>query len=98
MLTLAKLPHRSMFLVGVLPALLVLWIRRAVPEPDEWQAAKDNADDVEPGFVDLFQATSARERRSLSSWSARPRSRRIGHSCSWFAQHLRNLAGRRGLD
>ena len=34
---LADSPPRSVFLVGVLPALLVLWIRRAVPEPEEWQ-------------------------------------------------------------
>src|SRR5262245_25697358 len=38
-LTLAALPHRSVFLVGILPALIVLWIRRAVPEPEEWDAA-----------------------------------------------------------
>jgi MFS family permease len=34
------LPNRSVFLVGVLPALLVLWIRRSVPESEEWQAAR----------------------------------------------------------
>jgi MFS family permease len=35
------LPHfgwRAVFLVGVLPALLVLWIRRGVPEPASWIA------------------------------------------------------------
>ena len=32
---LAAYPSRTVFLVGVLPALLVLWIRRAVPEPEE---------------------------------------------------------------
>src|ERR1700687_1852099 len=37
---LAKYPNRTVFLVGGLPALLVLWIRRAVPEPEEWQQAK----------------------------------------------------------
>src|SRR5262249_29724855 len=36
---LAGLPYRTIFLVGVLPALLVVWIRRAVPEPEEWQGA-----------------------------------------------------------
>jgi MFS family permease len=33
------LPHfgwRAVFFVGVLPALLVFWIRRGVPEPDLW--------------------------------------------------------------
>jgi MFS family permease len=47
--------YRSVFLVGVLPALLVLWIRRAVPEPAEWQAAKRRAAHVEPRIRDLFR-------------------------------------------
>jgi len=37
------LPHfgwRAVFFVGVLPALLVLWIRRGVPEPASWLARK----------------------------------------------------------
>ncbi len=45
---------RYIFLVGVLPALLVFWIRRAVPEPDEWHAAKQRARDREPRISDLF--------------------------------------------
>src|SRR5438132_9735018 len=36
---LAAAPYRTIFLIGVLPAFLVLWIRRAVPEPEEWHAA-----------------------------------------------------------
>jgi hypothetical protein len=31
------------FPVGVLPAFLVLWIRRAVPEPEEWHAARQQS-------------------------------------------------------
>src|SRR5204863_7531488 len=37
---LAAAPPRYLFLVGVLPALLVFWIRRAVPETEEWKTAK----------------------------------------------------------
>src|SRR6266478_720719 len=40
LIVLAVLPHygwRTVFFVGVLPALLVLWIRRGVPEPDLWK-------------------------------------------------------------
>ena len=44
---------RWIFLVGVVPALLVLWIRRAVPEPEEWHAARAEATHV-PGIADLF--------------------------------------------
>ena len=39
---LAELPVRTVFLVGLLPAVLVLWIRRAVPETAEWHRARQN--------------------------------------------------------
>src|SRR5579864_9305422 len=52
---LADLPVRTVFLVGVLPAFLVLWVRRAVPEPEEWQGAKRRSADAEPGFLGLFR-------------------------------------------
>ncbi len=48
------LPNRSVFLVGILPALLVLWIRRAVPESAEWQAARLEQVERLPGIADLF--------------------------------------------
>jgi MFS family permease len=53
---LAGYPSRTVFLVGVLPALLVLWIRRAVPEPEEWRGAKSQVADAQPGFLELFRA------------------------------------------
>jgi MFS family permease len=49
-LALADIPNRYVFLVGVLPALLVLWIRRAVPEPEEWQGAKLAAEGKTPSY------------------------------------------------
>src|SRR5438309_10548177 len=48
---LADFPPRTIFLVGVLPAFLVLWIRRAVPEPEEWQGAKRRFAHAEPGSL-----------------------------------------------
>src|SRR5512143_3497208 len=33
----ARLPPRTVFLVGIAPALMVFWIRRQVPEPREWR-------------------------------------------------------------
>src|SRR5437667_4574363 len=53
-LILAAKPPRYLFLVGILPALLVFWIRRAVPEPDEWRLAKVEARENEPRVRDLF--------------------------------------------
>jgi MFS family permease len=48
-------PPRYFFLVGVAPALVVLWIRRAVPEPAEWRAAKERTHTDAPGILDLFR-------------------------------------------
>jgi MFS family permease len=39
----ASLPWRLGFAVGVLPALLIIWIRRQVREPDSWEAARTRA-------------------------------------------------------
>jgi predicted MFS family arabinose efflux permease len=49
------LPNRSVFLVGILPALMVVWIRRTVPEPEEWHAAKEQAATHAPRVLDLFR-------------------------------------------
>ncbi|MBX7207207.1 MAG: MFS transporter [Verrucomicrobiaceae bacterium] len=32
---------RYLFLVGILPALITLWIRKAVPEPEAWEKARE---------------------------------------------------------
>src|SRR5262249_20617154 len=81
----------SVFLVGILPAVLVLWIRRAVPEPAEWQTAKDQAETRSPAFADLFQGPVRRTTivallvcaTSLTAhWAF----------MFWVAQHLRSLS------
>jgi MFS family permease len=51
---------RYLFLVGVLPALLVLWIRRAVPETEEWHQARSQAKGNAPGIADLFRGEARR--------------------------------------
>lgn len=45
--------HRTIFLVGILPALITLWIRKAVPETEEWAEAKKGA--AVPRIRDLFK-------------------------------------------
>ncbi len=47
-------PYRAVFLVGILPALVVLWIRRAVPEPEEWHQARAKSGEI-PGVGALFR-------------------------------------------
>jgi MFS family permease len=86
----ASLPSRTVFLVGILPAFLVLWIRRAVPEPKEWQGAKRLSGHAEPGFLELFRGPVRRISvltllvcaLSLTAhWAF----------LFWYLQHLRNL-------
>ncbi|TAK97840.1 MAG: MFS transporter [Verrucomicrobia bacterium] len=86
----AGAPPRYLFLVGVLPALLVFWIRRAVPEPDEWHAAKASAKNHEPSIRELFRGES----RRVTVWVMIV----CGISLTahwafmfWHQQHLRNL-------
>jgi MFS family permease len=54
-LLLAHQPPRYLFLVGLAPALLVVWIRRAVPEPEVWRAAQKHSGPARPGIADLFR-------------------------------------------
>jgi MFS family permease len=81
---------RWVFLVGILPALLVFWIRRAVPEPEEWHQARERAGHSHPPVLDLFRGevrmisikTIVVCSLTLTSWWAFQ---------FWNQQHLRNL-------
>jgi MFS family permease len=87
---LASYAERTVFLVGVLPALLVLWIRRAVPEPEEWHGAKLRAAHADTGFLELFRGPIRRTTvltlivcslALTAHWAFQ----------FWYLQHLRNL-------
>src|SRR6266404_1146741 len=54
-LLLSENKDQTIFLVGIIPAFLVLWIRRAVPEPEEWHAARTQSAQAAPGFLELFR-------------------------------------------
>ena len=87
---LAAAPPRFLFLVGVLPALLVFWIRRAVPETGEWKAAKQQAGYQEPRIRELFRGEAGR----LTSWIIVVCSLSLTAHWAfmfWHQQHLRNL-------
>jgi MFS family permease len=87
----ASLPPRTVFLVGILPAFLVFWIRRNVPEPAEWREARAGVQAGRgPSVGDLFRGDVlpttvkiiALCALSLSAWWA---------FMFWHPQHLRNL-------
>ncbi|MBA8886768.1 SHS family lactate transporter-like MFS transporter [Dokdonella fugitiva] len=46
---------RGMFVVGALPALLVLYIRRHVPESPVWTATRSAAESARPGFAETMR-------------------------------------------
>jgi MFS family permease len=86
----ASAKPRYLFLVGVLPALLVFWIRRAVSEPEEWQQARERAHQRQPALRELFQGDVCR----ITVWVVIV----CGLSLTahwafmfWHQQHLRNL-------
>ena len=93
------LPHppseRMVFLAGVAPALLVFWIRRAVPEPEAWQHAAAQVA-AKPGVRDLFRGGLARTTwctmavcaLGLSAWWL---------FAFWHPQHLRRLLEAEGV-
>jgi MFS family permease len=86
----AKQPPRYLFLVGVLPALLVLWIRRAVPETEEWQAARLSAGDRTPVVADLFRGAAKRTTWLVIAVCAVSLTAHWA-IMFWHQQHLRNL-------
>jgi len=87
---LAAQSPRVVFLVGVLPALLVFWVRREVPETEEWQAAKRQATDASPGIADLFRG-EVRRTAVLTILVCSVSLTAHWAFIFWYQQHLRNL-------
>jgi MFS family permease len=54
-LVLPRFGWRPLFVLGILPALLVFWIRRAVPEPDVWQPGRARGTPLTAGLAALFR-------------------------------------------
>jgi MFS family permease len=84
-----NVPDRYLFLVGVLPALLVLWIRWAVPETEEWRGARQ-AVKAAPGFRDLFRGPVRRTTVLTLLVCALALSAHWAF-VFWFPQHVRAL-------
>jgi len=84
--------ERYVFLIGVLPALLVFWIRSHVPEPEAWAKAEKSVDHQNPGALELFRGrvrsttllTTLVCALGLSAWWL---------YLFWQTQHLRQLLG-----
>jgi MFS family permease len=94
---LAEFPYRTVFLVGLLPAVLVLWIRRAVPETAEWHGARGQSVKLQPGFLDLFRGPVRRVSILTLLVCALTLTAHWAF-LFWFPQHLRNLPELSDLD
>src|SRR5262249_1711720 len=74
LLSAAILPRygwRALFLAGVFPALITLWIRRAVPEPEIWKARalqSDGSNNV--GLAEIFRGPLLRRTLIATSITA----------------------------
>ncbi|MDX1944591.1 MAG: MFS transporter [Pirellulaceae bacterium] len=87
---LAGFEPRYVFLVGLAPALIVLWIRRAVPETEDWHAAKAQAGERTPGIFDLFSPDIVRTTLLTMAVCALSLTAHWAFMF-WSAQHLRQL-------
>jgi MFS family permease len=47
---------RWLFAIGIVPAFLILWVQREVPEPEVWKAAKESGKTVANPYRILFGA------------------------------------------
>jgi MFS family permease len=98
LLSLVLPPHseRYVFLVGVLPAFLVFWIRRHVPEPEAWERERAAVDE-RPRARELFRGsvatitlrTTTTCALALSGWWLFQ---------FWQSQHLRRLLVAAGTE
>ena len=86
----ANLDYRYVFLVGIFPALITLWIQRAVPETEEWHAARLNQGHEEPSVWLLF--TGDVRRTTLLTILVCSLALTAHWAFSfWSIQHVRNL-------
>jgi MFS family permease len=68
----------------------VLWIRRAVPEPAEWQGAKKQSAHADPGFLELFRGPVRRVTVLTLLVCALSLTAHWAFNF-WYLLHLRNL-------
>jgi MFS family permease len=82
--------ERYVFLVGAAPALICFWIRRAIPEPEEWHAARNAAQHRSPSIADLFRGEVLRT-TILTILVCSASLTTVWALIFWFPQQLRQL-------
>ncbi|HXW06121.1 MAG TPA: MFS transporter [Vicinamibacterales bacterium] len=59
MVVLPRWGWRAVFFVGILPALLTIWVRSSVREPELWERAREQPAGVRPGAGQIFSGRLA---------------------------------------
>jgi MFS family permease len=84
---------RYLFMLGLIPALLVLWIRRNVEEPDVFTSMKATTTERAPlQFVEIF-GTALRRRTFLASLLAAGGLGGNYVTLTWLATYLKTVVG-----
>ena len=84
---------RYLFMLGLIPALLVLWIRRYVEEPDVFTSMKATTTERTPlQFVEIF-GTTLRRRTFLASLLAAGGLGGNYVTLTWLATYLKTVVG-----
>jgi MFS family permease len=84
---------RYLFMLGLIPALLVLWIRRYVEEPDVFTSMKATTSERTPlQFVEIF-GTALRRRTFLASLLAAGGLGGNYVTLTWLATYLKTVRG-----
>jgi MFS family permease len=94
---------RFMFVVGVLPALLTLWVRRAVPESALWQDAvrRHRAGTAAPArltLVELFAEREVRRRAAIAFVMSLATTLGFWGVSTWVPPYVAAMAASAGLS
>ncbi len=81
---------RWVFLIGAAPALLTFWIRKQIPEPDEWHEARKKVEHKDAGMSALFRGKVLITTIQTVAVCSVALTTTWGY-LFWFPQHLRKL-------
>lgn len=91
---------RYMYVIGVVPALLTLWIRRAIPESAVWEraAARRRADKARFTLFDLFGDRTLRRRTIVVFLMSLASTLGFWGISTWVPPFIGGIAAASGLD
>jgi MFS family permease len=87
--------QRNVFLIGIAPAILVLWIRKAVPEPETWHTAAQNT--THPSVFELLHGSTRRITLLTTSVCALTLTAHWAFMF-WCTQHIAAVAQQQGIQ